>query len=394
MEALMTAYRQWAERPADERFWTMEDMRNACHGYYRRAAEARVNVDELRVEARGDDLRLLGKNGAPAQLSHYAFGQLCSRARAPASYLRELPATLTAQNLNNGLKRTEPGMGANLLFHRHEDDLGLTVRAALSGRYERVWNWEFVDKLQDVLGGSWRPPPGRPAPSGDARARPATEEDCLKRRNTVLAIHPGTMIGPSGLYASDRDMFAFLVDEENVISDGTDDGLVRGLMFWNSEVGDKKIGGLAFLFKAVCGNHIVMGVNNLLQWGTVHVGRAREKAWLQLDVMARSYAQSSVSTEAGQIGAARTMELGKDKEATVKRMADYAARRRIGGVSKERLEDAYDRAEEHEHWYGTTPNTVWGMVQGYTEAAAANSKHADVRVQQERVAGKLMEIAF
>lgn len=395
MEALMTAYRQWADRPADERFWDLDEMRGACHRYYTRAAQAEVAASDLRVEARGgDDLRLVGKSGVPAQLSHYAFGQLCSRARAPAAYLRELPATLTAQNLNHGLKRLEPGAQANLLLHRHEDELGLTLRAALSGKYERVWNWEFIDKLTETLGGAWRPPPGRPAPSGDPRARPATEADCLKRAgNVALGVKPGDSIGPSGLYASDRDMFAFLIDEEHVITDGTDDGLIRGLMFWNSEVGDRKIGGLAFLFKGVCGNHIVMGTKGVLEWGTAHVGKARAKAWRHLDLLVREYAQSSASREAGLVGKARGMELGRDKDEAVKKMAEYAARRRIAGVSKERLEAAYDRAEEHEHWYGTTPNTVWGMVQGYTEAAKA-TRHADQRVQQERAAGRLMEMAF
>lgn len=393
METLFTAFRQWAERPPDERFWTMEEMRSACHRYYGRAAQAEVQANELRVEARGDDLRLLGKQGVPSQLSHFAFGQMCSRARAPAAYVRELPATLAAQNLNHGLKHVDPAARANLLLHRHEDGLGLTLRAALSGRYERVWNWEFIDKLADVLGGSWRPPPGRPAPGGDARARPATEEDCLKRRGAHLSVRPGDMIGPCGLYASDKDMFAFLIDEEHVITDGTPDGLIRGLMFWNSEVGDKKIGGLAFLFKAVCGNHIVMGANGVLQWGTAHVGAARSKAWRQLDTLARTYAQSSVAEEAGQIAKARNMELGKDKEATVKRLADYAARRRISGITGERLNAAWDRAEEHEDWYGTTPNTAWGMVQGLTENARS-AKHTDARVQVERAAGRIMEIAF
>lgn len=393
MEALLTAYKQWADRPADERFWSLEGMLDACHNYYQRAAQAEVLARDLRIEAQDDDLRLVGKSGAPARLSHYAFGQLCTRAHAPAAYLRELPATLAAQNLNHGLKRAQDGAQTNLLFHRHEDSLGLTLRAALSGRYERVWNWEFIDKLIDVLGGSWRPPPGRPAPSGDPRARPATAEDCLKRQNHSLSIKPGDIIGPSGLYASDRDMFAFLIDEDRVIEDGTEDGLMRGLMFWNSEVGDKKIGGLAFLFKSVCGNHIVMGVNALLQWGTAHVGKAHQKAWRQLDATAKTYAQSSASIEEQRIKQARRKEIGKDRDEAIKTMAEFATRKRIPGISRERLGEAFDRAEQHRDWYKAAPTTAWGIVQGYTEIAK-ETKHADARVHQERAAGRLMEIAF
>ena len=48
------------------------------------------------------ELRIVGKAGS-ARLTHYAFGQLAGRVGAPASYIRNLPATLAAQNLNYGL---------------------------------------------------------------------------------------------------------------------------------------------------------------------------------------------------------------------------------------------------------------------------------------------------
>ena len=43
---------------------------------------------------------------------------------------------------------------------------------------------------------------------------------------------------PSGLYASDHDMFAFLVAPDRVISDGGGGSLMRGIFVRNSEVGD------------------------------------------------------------------------------------------------------------------------------------------------------------
>ena len=47
------------------------------------------------------------------------------------------------------------------------------------------------------------------------------------------------MIAPAGIYASDHDMFAFLVNEEYRIDDGSDGGLARGFFVQNSEVGPR-----------------------------------------------------------------------------------------------------------------------------------------------------------
>ncbi len=53
------------------------------------------------------------------------------------------------------------------------------------------------------------------------------------------------------LYASDRDVFIFLVDDRNPISfeaDGVKRNLFRGFMVWNSEVGSHRFGLMTFLY--------------------------------------------------------------------------------------------------------------------------------------------------
>ncbi len=49
------------------------------------------------------------------------------------------------------------------------------------------------------------------------------------------------------LYASDRDMFVFLADEDRRI-EVAGRSLARGFFVWNSEVGDKTLGAGFFLF--------------------------------------------------------------------------------------------------------------------------------------------------
>ena len=61
------------------------------------------------------------------------------------------------------------------------------------------------------------------------------------------------------LYASDRDVFLFLVDDLNPIEagrlpDGSPDLYFRGFYCWNSEVGARTLGIASFYLRAVCQN--------------------------------------------------------------------------------------------------------------------------------------------
>lgn len=122
---LFKATRQWAVRPSDQRFETLQALFDATKEYSIQAREAYTTWAKMRVEAVGEDVQLVGREGVPAKFTHWAFGQLCSRVEAPASYLRELPATLAAQNLNHGLANKADETKAQLLFHQNG---GLVLR--------------------------------------------------------------------------------------------------------------------------------------------------------------------------------------------------------------------------------------------------------------------------
>ncbi len=69
------------------------------------------------------------------------------------------------------------------------------------------------------------------------------------------------------LYASDRDVFLFLVDDLNPIEagrlpDGSPDLFFRGFYCWNSEVGAKTLGMASFYLRAVCQNRNLWGVED------------------------------------------------------------------------------------------------------------------------------------
>ena len=387
---LFKASKQWAERPADERFWSLEEMFATCNSYRLSAVESKVEYGDLRVEASGGEVKVVGKTNIPARLTHWSFGQLCQRADAPASYLRELPATLAAQNLNHGLSRLD-GKGADvakLLFHKNGD---YVLRAANGPGYARIWNADIVNRLMTSLPKGWRVPPARPTGVDNERTRLATASDVLRLQKAGLSIKVGDKIAPAGLYASDHDMFAFLVNEDATVNDGTGHGLERGFFIWNSEVGAASFGLMTFLYDAICGNHIVWGAKGVQELRVRHVGEANSKAFGGIKMELIKYADQSASDIEAKIKSARRFEFGATKDEAVD--AAFKAIVRTGGawISRKKLDEAHDVAEMRGR-YGS-PRSAWGLVNGLTELSQ-KSEHTDTRVAIDRAAGKIMEMAF
>lgn len=393
---IFKASNQWSTRPADERFETLTDLEVACSAYRASAREKSVAISDLRAEAVDGDVRLVGRAGVPARVSHWAFGQLAQRAGAPASYLRGLPATLAVQNLNHGLKargEAEPEANASLLFHQNGD---LLLRAATSERYDRIWNADLATRCRELSErDGWQVPPARPAPVAGLKTRKATAADVLRAsaqstRAGGLVVKEGDEIAPAGIYASDHDLFVFLVDESAGVDDGTGHHLSRGMMLWNSEVGATSMGGMFFLYDAICGNHIVWGAQNVSEIRVRHVGDANAKAFGRLALEARRYANEGANEIEARIVAARRKELGATKEEVLDAIFGLVAKRRIQITGKQ-AEAAYTIAEATPR-YGS-PRTAWAMANGLTELSQ-NTAHADERVKIDRAAGKLLEAMF
>jgi hypothetical protein len=377
---IFKAHQQWSKRPADERFWTLQDLRDACLEYRLTAVQAQVNYRDLRTEAQDGEVVLIGKTAQPAQLTHWAFGQLAQRAGAPAGYLRELPATLAVQNLNHGLKANQTLGSAKLLMHRNG---GMLVRAMTGLDYARIWNHEVADHLLSLT--RWAPPPARP--QHDSAARPATQADI---DGLPTSIQVGELIGPAGLYASDHDLFIFLIERNAVLEVGGTK-LSRGVILWNSEVGVKFIGGTTFLFNHVCGNHIIWGACNVSTFRFRHVGAARERAFQSFRVDLAKYEESAMSLDAARIQKAQSFVLGATKEDVLDAVVKIVQKSHLN-ISRVALSGAVDTAEARVDRYGN-PRTVWAVANGISENSQ-NSPYMDERMELDAAAGKLMEVAF
>lgn len=354
---LFHANRQWATRPDDEKFNDLESMLRATRAYASTAREATVDLADLRVTPdgpNGDELRLIGKAGTPALLTHHAFGQLCSRAEAPAGYLRSLDATLAAQNLNYGLKRNAEGK-ANLLVHSNGD---LLVRAATSEQYERLWNWEVCERLIDLAGRELLVP-----------ARPTfrqTEDD------------------RPALYASDHDMFAFLMSEQREVRGPLGELMLRGVIAINSEVGQAALKFLRFWFRDMCGNHIIWGAEEIAEVKLIHRSGIRTK-FGEAMIRVRKYLDS-----AGSLDEAAFKEMTVQIAATKEEVLDAIFGKMQGAITRKALSSSFDAVVENEDG---DARTQWGLAQGITRYSQT-MPYADERTKLDRAAGKLLKMEF
>lgn len=382
MSNLLAASSQWASRPADERFWTLADMRAACSDSRNGCRTATVPFRRMQATVTpGDEVGIIGPTGVPARFTNYAFGQFCTSVGAPASYLREFPASMAADCLNLGIRKHADGSDRELLLHQNG---GLTVRASLSEKYDRVWDDDVCAMLQGLTG--WRAPAGRHM--GHGSSREATADDILPGQ---INISVGDAIGPSGLYASDHDMFAFLVAPDRVISDGAGGSLMRGIFVRNSEVGDSSLSVTFFLMQAVCGNHIVWNATGVHEIKVRHLGAGTmRRAFRGFETELRRY-HDAAPEEEKMIVAARSLVLGNTKEEVMAAVLKYAKSHSLA-LSKPLVSEALDVAEAHVDWYGN-PRTLWATVAGITHASQ-QSGFADKRTDTDKLAGKLLRMAF
>ena len=230
-----TAHREWASRPPDERFASVHALFEAARARRVRIEERPIDTGEFRTEAIAtDDLVIRETSGHTAALTHWSFGQLATIAGAPPNYLRTLPAAIASSAINYGLQRQHRDQ--HQLFVEHAAPW--TVHAMTSPRYARVHHDELAARVLDLMvqHPEWHLPLGyKDGEFGAERV-------------------------PSGAYLGDRDMFLFLVDGNRDLDDPTDRtqaGLFRGFMLRNSDVGAAALTLDLFLFRMVCGNHLI-----------------------------------------------------------------------------------------------------------------------------------------
>ena len=351
-----SAHREWASRPPDERYASVHALFDAARERRHRIEEHTIETGEFRTEAVGEALTLRETSNRTAALTHWSFGQLATIAGAPPNYLRTLPASIASNAINYGLQRNRRDQ--HQLFV--EPTAPWTVHAITSPRYARVHHDELAGRVLDLMAlhPAWHLPLGyKDGEFGAERV-------------------------PSGAYLGDRDMFLFLVDGNRDLDDPTDRthaGLFRGFILRNSDVGAAALTLDLFLFRMVCGNHIIWGFQHVAGFRRRHVGASIQDAWTSSLNEVRGALDADTATERTLLLRSTTQELGNTRDAVI----DTAVQRL--DLSQKQAAEAYTLAEQHE----TNPRSVWGYVQGLTRLSQ-RTPWQDGRFTLDRAASRLL----
>lgn len=357
---------QWATRPADQRFESLTALAAYKRWQKQNSRAATIVNRNVTILPEANDPFGIGVNvrGPRAEYvtepTHWAFGQLCARAKTPAGYMRSgLPGALIADCLNWSLQHHRAVEDMGILFHRREN--GSMELQAVTGAetYGRVWDCDIADVLVDYYGdgrtGQWR------APGEFGKAVEITKE------NTTF-------------YASDSDMFVFLCDEERRVTienrrDGAAGTLARGFYISNSQVGKSPLRFGMFLFDYACCNRILWGVGEQREISIIHRSSAPNHWVEEIRPILQTYAEASPMPVEATLRAAQQRKIDSD-------VNEWLTSR--FGKGPAGLIQATHMAEEQR-----PIESVWDAVTGAT-AYARSLTHQDERVLVERTAGALL----
>ncbi|TIM08166.1 MAG: DUF932 domain-containing protein, partial [Mesorhizobium sp.] len=280
------------------------------------------------------------------------------------------PAPLAAINLQHGL-----------LNHRVEqvktleiENGRLELRAVTGPDYGRIFDSELLDAVQTIAGNG----------TGDTRWK---VPGVLDWSTGIYNPHVDISRDTTTLYASDRDVFVFLVDDLNPIEagrlpNGEPDLYFRGFYCWNSEVGARTLGIASFYLRAVCQNRNLWGVEDFEEITIRHSKYAASRFALEAEPALIQFADSSPMPFVNGIKTARQRIVARDDE-------DRQSFLRKRGFSKSETTKIIDSVLLEE---GRPPESIFDFVQGITRIAR-DKPHQDVRLDMEGKAKKLLDFA-
>lgn len=364
--------RQWASRPDDQRFLTLDDLRASVAARAERSRSFVLDHRDLRIglDKGTGDLAILAEDRR-VKPTNWAFAQLTPPGVSTDALVR-MPTALAAMNLQWGLA----ARGGDLMTYEvavdATDAAEAELRAVTSPTYGRVMDKDVVDYVSAIVeatGGRWKVP-GQLS-WGSMRYDP----DVPVTRSTTT------------LYASDRDVFMFLVDDKNPIEvgllpDGSPDLMFRGFYVWNSEVGKCSAGMATMFLRAVCANRNLWGVEGFNEVRIVHNQLAPSKVVGELVPRIAGYAEATTTRLIEAVASAKTKRIGDDDEARLEFLGRYFPKKASAEMMALHLDEEARPVE-----------TIWDAGQAAT-AYARRIPHTDTRLAMEKAAKRIFDLAL
>jgi hypothetical protein len=362
------ASKEWWSRPEDERYLSLEELHRAT---LERTAQTLVRTTAKQgLVARGSgdaggELYLEHEDLGILDPTHWSLGQIATISHTPAKWLRDIARVPTgpaigAHAINLGLRHLADRERIQVTGLAVPGISRLELRCIVGPDYGRIYDHEVVEAVMHANSdGRWHIPA-------------ASERVKNPKRATTL-------------YASDRDVFIFLVDEQNPVSirvDGAIRNLFRGFMVWNSEVGHHRFGFMTFLYDYVCDNRMVWGAREVKEIQIRHTKNAPERFEREIRPALRAYAEASVVDVEARLTRAAQMKVGTSDQEVLSWLQAHDFTKKEG--------EAIMRTAKAEEGGA---RTVWELVNGGTALARAVPWNDDRVTLEKRVSGLLKAAA-
>lgn len=368
-----TVSNQWMTRGEDEKFLDLASLRAQVAGWKDASYTtdfAPRQVTLITDKDQSDSLMMRIADGPETAITPFGFDRLSALAGCPSRYMRKLPAPLAAANLRYGLLTAEQDA---VQAYRMEDD-GDVLRGITSTRYGRIHDVDVVDRVMELAGNG----------TGDTRWK---VPGCIDWAAKQVAYNPVVDITKENttLYASDRDVFMFLVDDMNPIAvgkldNGDDDLMFRGFYVWNSEVGDKTFGLATMYLRGVCQNRNLWGVEGFSEVTFKHTSGAPDRFMAEAAPALQSFAEGDTKKLITGVTAAKAAIVSKDTQERLDFIKGF-------GFSEK---SAYKLIGISEAEEGKPPSSIWDHAQAVS-AMARREGLQESRLQLEGIAGKMLD---
>jgi hypothetical protein len=369
MSIASSTQRHWFERSDDEKFYTLDELRSAAQLNKVNGRIQDVKSSDVRWIHDGNDLLLMNQvTKLVVKPTNWAFQQGCAMVGAHASYLSELPADLAAQCLNYNFRhliadKTVDGKvikgknRTNELFYQAPVEEGLPeLQSLTSNGFGRIWDVKLIDATMQML-----------------------EEATGKSRNFHSPLD--WTQEKRALFRSDRDLHMLFIDGGSIVEGGGErDQLHRGFIIGNSQVGRGAQFFASFLFRWVCGNFAIHGLEELQVAKIRHTLNAPAKFAKEALPAMLAYVGASPKPLEDVIKKAKDRLLSKDED----EFYQFFRNRKFTGPEIDKAV-LYAKKEEGD------ARTLWQMVNGFTRAAN-DIKHQDVATSLQKRAGDLLKL--
>jgi hypothetical protein len=390
--SLSTLSQQWARRPHDERYLSLDALLAATKLRAERSSERTIKTAELaffspEIDENDaiDDAQLkmnslmldVGEDDHRA-ITNWTFGQMLGLAGAGSA--SRVFSTLPGINVANDMTYL-------MRYNRGRDEIKLYAddleALALTGPdYGRIFDHEVTSAVAAATCGA----------TGDHRWK---IPGMLDWSTMVYDPHHPVTKDTTTIFGNDRGVFIFLCQdlcpiEIGKLPDGSPDYVFRGFYVTNSEVGAGKLKLGAMYLRGICCNRILWGVEAFEELEMRHTKYAPSRFIEEATPALVSFANGSAQKLVDGVNLAKSAVIAETKQKTL----DFVVSR---GVAAKRALSIYEKIVREQWGVAAGEDepedravSVWDLAQGMT-AAAREEPNFDTRIDLERAAGVLLD---